>query len=144
MSDRYETGLSFEGVASRTKQAGKDDADINIMIAKFQKGMPMPSPTRQPMYGDFSTAGTYMQGVEMVQDVEEYFMALPAEVRSSFDNDPLKMFQYLEDEANHDEARERGLLPSPDGKATPSDNPPKPAGAGAEATEATGGETPPD
>jgi phage internal scaffolding protein len=40
-------------------------------------------------------------------------MALPAQIRSRFDNDPAKLIDFLENEQNHDEAIKLGLVNPP-------------------------------
>lgn len=114
--------IFFEG-PGRTKQAHKDECDINIMMAKYQKTgqMPAANPFR-PIYGDFSHIDDYQAAVNQVHEAQESFADLPSQIRSRFRNDPAELLRFMEDPANTEEAIQLGLLPEPENKkpaATP-------------------------
>ncbi len=60
-------------------------------------------------------------------------MQLPATVRAEFENDPAKLLDFMDNEKNHDKAREMGLLPQLAQKVepNPSANPTTPSAASA-------------
>ncbi|AZL82900.1 internal scaffolding protein [Apis mellifera associated microvirus 21] len=60
---------------------------------------------------------TYQESLDLVIAAEESFMALPAETRKRFSNDPGEMIKFLQDPENKKEAQKLGLV-NPD-KPTP-------------------------
>lgn len=97
---------------SRTKQAEADAADINKIMAKYQKTGILPHlNNRVPTYGDFSEVTDYQDALNTVMRAEAAFMALPSSVRAKFDNDPARFLDFTQDPANLDALREMGLAP---------------------------------
>ncbi len=95
---------------SLTKQAFKDQVDINKIVAKYQKtGMVNHLNQREPFYGDVSDIRTYQESLDVVNKAEELFMGMTADVRAKFHNDPAEMVEFLADEKNSDEAVKLGL-----------------------------------
>lgn len=100
---------------SLTQQEFVDQCDINHQIALFTRaGRPL------PVYGQEMSLdqvqdlnATYMDAVSAVQEVEAAFAELPSPVRGRFDNDPLKLAQFLQDPANRAEAYKLGLVVTP-------------------------------
>lgn len=103
------TGTLNDG-ESLTVQSGKDDADINVLVRRFGLGAEMPAPRSVAQYGDFSGVVDYQTALGQLIAAEEAFMALPAGMRSRFDNDPAKLFAFVHDDANFDEAVKLGLV----------------------------------
>ena len=100
--------------ASLTKQAEKDDTDINLILKKYNRTGLMPHVNMlQGMYGDFSTANDYHASLNAVQRAQDAFMALPATIRSRFDNDPAAFLEFMSDDKNLDEAYSLGLAVRP-------------------------------
>ena len=102
---------------SMTQQQFKDEADINNIMARYQKtGVlvdPLTQSTRKPMFDDFSELGDFRDHQQAVIDAQELFMQLPSRVRARFQNDPAELLQWLSDPANKDEAIELGLMSKP-------------------------------
>lgn len=94
---------------SMTSQSMADEADINKIMARIQKGQTVLTSVGEPFYGDVSEFGGLQEAIMKVQDAEDLFMQYPAELRSKFDNDPVKMVEFLEDPKNLDEAIKMGL-----------------------------------
>lgn len=109
-------GLSCSG-PDLTQQHFKDESDVNNIIAKYQRtGLltdPLKPSTRQPRFGDFSDLPDYQSALAMVEEVDDAFMELPASVRKRFDNDPVKVAEFLSDPSNRDEAIKLGLVTPP-------------------------------
>lgn len=96
---------------SLTIQAEKDSCDVNLIVAKYAKtGVMGNVRTDQPMYGDFSSAVDYHDALIKIQEAEESFMSLPANVRKRFENDPGKLIDFLQDVKNREEAISLGLV----------------------------------
>lgn len=114
-------GLACDDV-SRTRQADAKDADINTIVKNFGLTGTVPAGVRVPTYGDFDFVGDYRSAIEAIRSADASFMAMPADVRSRFDNDPARFVDFCSDPANVDELRKLGLaVPAPE---TP---PPPPA-----------------
>lgn len=96
---------------SLTVQAAANECDINQIIEKFERtGLMTHVSDRVAKYGDFSEVVDYQTALNMVHRAEEMFMELPVKLRNRFENDPLKMVEFLQDPQNAQEAVELGLV----------------------------------
>jgi len=103
--------LSFEGDKGVTKQADLKDCDINLLFKRFEKTGQLPDLiAKNGRYGDFSAVPDYQEAVQIVRDSEEQFMALNADLRNRFANDPANFLAFATDPANLDEMEKLGLL----------------------------------
>lgn len=57
--------------------------------------------------------------LETVRRSQEHFDALPADVRFRFGNDPVAFMNFVQDDANKDEAIKLGLIPKPEEPSPP-------------------------
>lgn len=89
-------------------QASKDECDINVIIKKYMKTGELPE-QRQMIYADISQFTDLRDALHLVNDAEQLFMELPAEIRRRFDNDPVKLVAFAQDPANNAEAIKLGL-----------------------------------
>lgn len=102
-------GLSFSG-NGRTKQAHKDECDVNKIVKRFEKtGVLAHVAASQAAYGDFSPI-EYRDAVEIVMKADQAFAELPARVRARFGNDPQAFLEACENPAFRDEFEALGLL----------------------------------
>jgi len=90
-------------------QSQRDEADINTIVRRFGLSGELPQGVRAPTYGDFEDIVDFQSAMNAVRGAEESFMAMPAEVRSRFGNDPQAFVEFCSDEANLDEMRKLGL-----------------------------------
>ena len=104
-----ESGLHCED-ATLTQQHFKDECDINNILRQFNVTGLLPESTLSPRYGDFTGIGDYHTALNRVIAAEAEFMALPAQIRSRFDNDPANLINFLDNEENKQEAIALGLL----------------------------------
>lgn len=99
---------------SLTKQSFAADADINNIMARYaQTGYlvdPLSVPVRRPSFGDFSSVPDFHEAQEVLAKSYEHFDSLPAVVRDRFENDPVKLLDFLSDESNRDEAVRLGIV----------------------------------
>ncbi len=108
---RFSLELSSE---SKVEQNHKGSTDINAIIRKAQKVGHLPDPVLDGRYGDFTTARDYHETQNLLVAAQDMFMALPAEMRNNFANDPGLMLEFVNDPENLEEAQELGLVPRPD------------------------------
>ena len=113
-------GLSFKGTKSRTKQSFKDEADINVLMRKYQTSEL--TGLRKPMFGDFTEMPDYREMQNRITVANEEFLHLDSDVRAMFDNDPANLLEWLSDPENKDEAIELGILPTEQATVDPLPN----------------------
>ena len=112
-----ESGLHCED-ASLTQQHFKDETDINNILRQFNITGLLPEQPLSPRYGDFTGIGDYHGALNAVIAAEDQFMALPANLRARFENDPAQLIDFLNDENNRSEAEKLGLLEVPKAEST--------------------------
>ncbi|WNK14973.1 MAG: internal scaffolding protein [Microvirus sp.] len=115
---------------SLTQQQFADDADINVLAYRYGlDNQPMPTAPIDPsFYGDFTNVPDLRTAMDLVRDAENRFMDLPAKLRARFDNRPAKMWHFVNDPENADEAVRLGLLqrvPEGNAPAVQAEEPPK-------------------
>lgn len=103
-----ETGLRCED-ESLTKQSFVEDADINVLVKRFGLGYEMPEELVPPQYVDFAEVFDFQSAMNAVREAQEAFDAMPADVRSRFNNDPQRLLEFVEDGRNMEEAIRMGL-----------------------------------
>ena len=86
-----------------------DECDINYVLKNFGVQGLQVSPL-EPRYGDFTGVVDYHSALNAVIAAEDGFMALPADLRTRFDNDPSKLIDFIENPANRQEAESLGLV----------------------------------
>lgn len=118
---------------SLTKQASKEECDINEILARAgASGYVNHLNKQNPLYTDVSGIPDYQSSLNFIRESQEAFMQLPAKMRERFENDPGRMLAFLQDENNRKEAVELGLLAAPpeppkEGAPPPAAPPPNPA-----------------
>lgn len=96
---------------SKTSQEFREDADINVLMARYVKTGVLPVHTdRQPFYVDADALPSFQTMQNVLIEAREAFMALPSRVRERFMNDPARFVEFATDEKNIDELRSMGLL----------------------------------
>jgi len=95
---------------SLTKQADKDQTDIQNIIARYKRtGLIEHVAKGVAMYGDFTEVNEYQEALNRVIRARQSFQGLPSDVRDRFDNDPGRFFEFATDPKNLDEMRKMGL-----------------------------------
>lgn len=106
-----------------TVQSQRDEADINKIVQRLQKGAnSVRINGKEPFYGDVSDISGLQEALIVVQKSNDLFLQYPAELREKFDNDPVKFVEFMENPDNLDEAIKLGLA-----EPRPADQPPAPA-----------------
>lgn len=99
-----------QGGPSRTRQAHKDETDINRIVGAWREtGIAEHVNLNRSVYGDFSNTKSYLDARVALQKADQIFMALPARVRARVDNEPGKLIDFVMDPANDVELQELGL-----------------------------------
>jgi len=96
--------------ATLTQQHFKDECEINNILRQFNVTGSLPQSPISPRYGDFTGISAYHSALNQVIAAEDEFMALPAQIRSRFDNDPAKLIDFLDNPENLEEAINLGLV----------------------------------
>jgi len=104
-----ESGVHCED-ASLAQQHFKDECDINNILRQFNVTGLLPESPLSPRYGDFTGIGDYHTALNAVIAAEDGFMALPADLRARFQNDPAQLIDFLSNENNRSEAEKLGLV----------------------------------
>lgn len=99
---------------SMTQQADAKDADINVIMAKYQVTGQMPQVLMKPLFGDFSDTPDYRKAVETIREAEEAFLQIPAKIRAQFGNDPGEFIKFATDPNNKEELTKMGLTKPPE------------------------------
>ena len=96
---------------SRAKQSFKDECDINNIMTKYVKtGLVSHVNKYGGRYGDLAGEVDYQNALDTIQRAKEVFAALPASIRTRFENDPAQFLGFVEDPANREELLQMGLL----------------------------------
>ena len=95
---------------TRAQQHHKDECDINIILERFGKTGQVPVNAISGTYGDFSGVHDYHTAMNALIASESEFAALPAQMRTRFDNDPSKLIEFLDNPQNKAEAEKLGLI----------------------------------
>lgn len=89
---------------SETRQEFKDECDINLLVARFEKTgsfynplSPMKGEVRVPEFLDCSNLPDFLDAQKLIATANEQFAALPAVVRSACNNDPAALLAALND-----------------------------------------------
>lgn len=101
----------------RTQQQFKDECDINTIVKRFRLTGQVPVMVRVPQYGDFDTVTDFKSAMDAVSAARDSFLAMPAEVRARFKNDPGEFVEFCSVPENLPEMVKLGLAVSkkPDG-----------------------------
>lgn len=95
---------------SRTRQSEAEATDINRIIKQYHRtGVITHYTHRVPMYGDFSLSRDLQASLNLVAEVNDSFMQLPAEVRSAAENSPVRFLEMLGSKEGSDHLVAAGL-----------------------------------
>ena len=91
------------------QQQFKDDADINSIMARFQKtGAIDHVSAHQPKYGIHTSIDLH-QAMNIVTQAESMFHDLPSSLRRYFNGNPSELLDFVQDPNNAEKAAELGL-----------------------------------
>ncbi len=95
---------------SATKQSFKDECDINNIMAAFAvTGVLNHANESEANYG-FASSDSSTESMHLITDAQNMFANLPSQLRTRFDNDPVKFLEFTENANNLPEMIELGLM----------------------------------
>jgi len=104
---------------SLTKQAPREETNINHIVAKFHRTGHLPVLDRgEPRYG-VAPAIDYHQAMNLVSEANQQFESMPSKVRAAFDDNPMTFLSWMENSPPEEELEALGLL-QPKPNTTPS------------------------
>lgn len=86
----------------KTVQSEAGQADINKILKRFESSGILPITGREGMFLDTTEIADFGTQVLRVAQAQEYFNALPADVRSEFNNDVVTFMKVVADPAPGD------------------------------------------
>ena len=108
---------------SLTQQQFANEADLNTIVRRYgiDKG-PLPvAPLDPRLYGDFTNVPDLRTLLDLAHDAREQFAELPPKLRERFNNDPARLWDFVQDPENSEEAVRLGFLKR---EETPPEPPP--------------------
>lgn len=111
-------GLDCSDMPSLTRQSEAAECDVNFIIERAQKTGFLPGTPGVGAFADVSEMGDYRTALEQVRTANDMFMALPAQIRAHFNNDPAEFLDFCSNKENLEAGRELGIFaPAPEVKA---------------------------
>lgn len=106
----FQSGVDFSDAPSRAQQHFRDETDINVMVARFQRTGVPEAPPVFPDVQDFTQSHDFRSAMDVIVEARHAFSSVPAKVRDRFLNDPGLLLEFLADPDNRDEAERLGLV----------------------------------
>jgi phage internal scaffolding protein len=101
---------SLNSEPSLTQQQFKAECDINNIIKSYSQTGVLPVSTKVGKFLDVSNVTDYQTSLNTVYQAQKAFDDLPSKIRTRFKNDPNELLAFIEDDKNHEEALQLGLL----------------------------------
>lgn len=99
---------------SLTDQSWLEQTEVNSIISKYRKtGAITHLSKKAGQFADVSDIPDMLEAHERVTNAFNAFQELPAVIRDKFQNDPMKMIQFLNNPENNEEAIKLGLKVDP-------------------------------
>lgn len=106
-----------------TQQHFANECDINTIVKRFGLTGQLPENIRMPTYTDYEGIFDFHTAMNAIAKANEAFDAMPADVRTRFNNNPGDFVAFCLDDNNRQEAIKLGLVPPPAQPATPPSGP---------------------
>jgi len=104
-----EAGLRCEDM-SLARQEFREESDINTIVDRFGIGYDMPEGVRAPVFEDFADVFDFQTAMNRSIEARNAFMALPANVRAEFQNDPQRFVEFASEDKNFDKLDAWGMI----------------------------------
>lgn len=110
---------------SKAVQSLEKETNINQIVKRMEKGQMLDTLRDEGRFEDVSEFNGLADAIIKVQNANNMFMELPAEVREKFGHNPVKLIDFLADDKNRKEAEDLGLVnPKPPKAGEPATIPP--------------------
>lgn len=97
---------------SRTKQAMKDECDINNIMKRYKTTGLITHVKQNPgEYADVSEVSDYRTSLNRIKNAEKNFSRLPATLRARFDNNVADFLDFASNPDNLEEMTKLGIIP---------------------------------
>lgn len=111
---RVSMSFDSEVEPSRTVQASKDECDVNMIMAKYQRtGLISHVSRYEGKYEDVASALPYQEALNIVMEADTVFKSLPSSLRSQFNNNPGEFLQFVQNPDNAQAMLDLGLREAP-------------------------------
>jgi len=97
-----------------TKQEFKKECNINVIVALFKRGAPLPIQIEAGQFVDVSELGDYKTALEQVMEAEVVWNTLPLIVKDGVGGDVAGFLDYVNDPQNAEQLVEWGLVAGPE------------------------------
>lgn len=105
--------LDFTNDPGRTKQSMRDECNVNLIVAKFQKtGVLSYMTNKEAVYMDVDPLD-YQDALNTLRETQNMFDELPSKIRKRFENNPQKFLEFCQDPKNQEEIYDLGLADRP-------------------------------
>lgn len=104
---------------SMTQQQYANECDLNNLVDKNMRFKDPAFLTKlqmfgsgekvEPIYGDFASVPDFQNAMNTINTATEQFMSMPSKIRARFDNDPVKLLAFVNDESNYEEGLALGI-----------------------------------
>lgn len=104
---------------SMTQQQYANECDLNNLVDKNMRFKDPAFLTKlqmfgsgekvEPIYGDFASVSDFQGAMNTINTAIDHFMSLPSKIRARFDNDPVKLLSFVNDERNYEEGLALGI-----------------------------------
>lgn len=95
---------------SKVQNHFRDTQNINCIMKRYRRGMPLEVEKRPMHYGDFASAASFQEAMNRVVSAQEQFSELPGEVKKYFNQNPAELINFINDPKNKEKAIELGLI----------------------------------
>lgn len=97
----HDTFKSDSYTDGRTKQAFKDETDINKLLAKANRGESISHLAKYgATYGDFTDMDDLLDAHNKLARGQQIFQDLPGEIKREFNQDPRQFYKFVNDPDN--------------------------------------------
>lgn len=102
--------VAFDPAEGRTKQSMRDECNINLIMARYQRTGAVSHVNRRGAEYGFAPALDFRQAMELTRKAQAIFDELPSSLRKRFRNDPAQFLEFVQNPENAEEMRELGLM----------------------------------
>lgn len=117
---RFKTpGIDCSGEEMLTKQNHKDECNINLIVAQYDRTGMLNHTNENPGQYTEVESFDFLESQLIVKNAEQMFANLPSKLRTKFNNQPGQFMDFVHDPNNVNEMIELGLAEAKKPKAPP-------------------------